>query len=88
MDFRCFLGFHHWKRVGIDVPIRKEGEFSGGSGLCDGHFALGECQRCGKRELRQCWGRFTWYRGDEVTESEYMERFEAGEYKLQEADIE
>lgn len=81
MNICCLLGFHSWKRVGIVMPIRREGDFSGGSGLCDGHFALGKCRRCSKEEMRQCWGRFSWYRADEITEAEYMEKFESGEYR-------
>jgi len=81
MNLMCLLGFHNWRRVGIIKPIRTEGEFIGGSGFCEGHSALGECLRCGKKKLRQCGGRFTWYRLDEVTEEEYLEKFESGEYK-------
>jgi len=84
MNILCFLGLHSWKRIGVIKPIKTEGEFS--SGLCESHSALGECLRCGKRELRGCSGRFTWYRMDEVTKKEYMEKFEAGEYKIRPAD--
>ena len=76
----CLLGLHSWKRIGVVKPIRKTGEFMGGRGLCDGHFALGECRRCGIRSMRECGGRFQWYSTDEVTKEEYMVKFESGEY--------
>ncbi len=80
MNTLCLLGMHHWKRIGTIEAIRTESAFS--AGLCHSQSALGECARCGKRALRACSGRFTWYREDEVTEAEYMEKFKSGEFAL------
>lgn len=54
MNLKCLLG-HDYRIISNPVPIREsEFDFS-----WEGPYALGECSRCKKREMRPCYGRFT-----------------------------
>lgn len=76
MNIRCLLGLHNWEKIAPIKPIKAENEFSHCNYL--GHFALGECRRCNKRSLRECYGKWEWYWADELTEAEYMSKYHAG----------
>lgn len=78
MKLLCVLGFHHWHRVGITMPIRIERDFIEREYI--GHKAMGRCSRCQTLSLRGVTGYWEWYHSDEVTAEKYYEEFVAGEY--------
>lgn len=73
MRILCALGMHDWECIGPIEPIKDDSDFSSHSYL--GHFALGKCKWCSKKELRRCSGKWEWYWGDELTEKEYTEKY-------------
>lgn len=75
----CILGCHRWKKIGTTEPIREVSEFVERKFI--GHYALGECVDCGKRELRRVSGYWEWYHYTEVTKEQYMAKFESGEFQ-------
>ncbi|KKN03428.1 hypothetical protein LCGC14_1107790 [marine sediment metagenome] len=77
---RCRLGFHNWRRIGQTKPVRKQSEFV--QRVYVGHFALGECERCGVRSLRQVTGWWEWYHSDELTKDNYEEQYNKGQLHL------
>lgn len=79
MNPMCLLGFHKWERVGEIKPIcTASGGFDAG-GLHIGHYAMGKCSRCGSEKLQRCYGRFSYYPSEEITESKYVEEWKARE---------
>lgn len=84
MSIRCKLGFHPYKRVGVTKPIRRVGEFMDRHYI--GHFAMGQCRRCRCVRLRQVHADYwEWAHSEEVTQQEYYEKFESGEFRLDES---
>lgn len=80
----CRLGFHDWKRTGMNQPVKANNEFSNEAHV----MAMGTCCRCGKEELRPCYGTYTWHSYEEMTEAEYKERYQSGELKQKGGDTE
>jgi len=80
MNLMCKLGFHRWVRVGITKPIRRQSDFVKREYI--GHKAMGRCDKCGAKELKNVTGWWRWYNSEEVTEAEYREKFDSGEYQF------
>ena len=80
MNLICRLDLHKWVRVGITKPIRIKGDFIEREYI--GHKAMGRCEKCGVRKLRNVTGSWEWWHCDEVTRDKYEEMFNSGEYQL------
>jgi hypothetical protein len=74
MNYRCLVLGHKWKRLTHWRAVEPDrGEFAFPEAEI---LALGECERCGKREPRRCHGTFTWNRSDQYTMAEAMKSWE------------
>lgn len=65
--FHNLLDLHKWEIIGVTKPIKNKDPFM----QIVTHKALGKCRICGKEELRQVYGSFSWSSNEELTEEEY-----------------
>ena len=66
----CLFG-HDWKKIGVIKPIAYKDEFSTSSD----RMAMGECGRCGKREMQYIGGSCSYYRSEIITRTEYYKEY-------------
>ena len=69
-ETQCIFG-HDWHKIGGISPISDKDEFSTSSD----RMAMGECGRCGKREMQYIGGSCSYYRSEIITRTEYYKEY-------------
>ena len=71
MNWRCFFG-HDWERLSEPLPLKEENLFNFNVANYQGHYAAVKCLRCGKVDIHQCFGEWSYSLSDMKTKEEII----------------